>query len=108
MGGAGFSNPGLGRVTQITAATATVPAGVAGWIDTDVSAIVGTDPHKIWNVLCVLLAAGEIGARNPGSAADSKLTVTHTQLVSCDVNGHMELYRTPGTDTYFDFMGYLQ
>jgi hypothetical protein len=79
-------------------------------VDTDVSAIVGTDPHKVWVIVGFKNGTGTIGARAHGSAIDNSVPVnnTVTLMACCDVDGHMDLYRDPAVQMDYYFLGYLE
>ncbi len=110
----------LGRVVQTDQRppmfTPSVPnvfnvgAGAAGWIDTDVSAVTGTDVDKIWIVtsFCAGYAFQVQGARPHGSGVDtsisSGITVNFGQV---GATGHMDLYRG-ALDCLYYIQGYVK
>ncbi len=84
-----------------------IVAGAAGWVDTDLSAVLGTDNAKIWVVNCIHVAAGSLGVRTPGDTTDSKYVNNHSRLVHA-VAGHLEFYRDAGGDTYYQTSGWVK
>lgn len=105
----GITNPSLLSAIQLaTTSTSTIVAGAAGYIDTDVSAITGTDTRNVWIVQAIVVAAQLIGARAHGDTADPKLTNTFgIFLCRVDASGHMDLYRNAGNDVAYKINGYL-
>lgn len=102
---------GLSNFTHRTGVLFTVAAGVAGWVDTDVSAVTGLDTTKVWLISCESSPGGGIvGARPHGSALEPELNaqlVTST-LSKVDSTGHMDLRRIAGHDTKYTFIGYFE
>lgn len=93
------------RFTETDAPFMQVSAGGAGWIDSDCSAIVGTDSTKIWVVWCQTGGAHDKGVRRHGSTAAPIQTLDKTTLVQCDSSGHIDLYRNAAADAFYVFMG---
>jgi len=89
----------------------TVPAGAAGWIDTDVSAHTDTIERRIWLVYVAGIAgATNKGVRKHGSAIDTHVNTalsSFVAMVSVDATGHVDLYREPTGDNVYIFQGYL-
>lgn len=101
------------RFVPIDSVNFPILTGAAGWIDTDVSAVTGTNASRIWFISALQhTAAGQIGARVHGSAL-APLTPAvagwtgATLLACCDSTGHMDLYRNAGGDVDYQFIGYM-
>jgi hypothetical protein len=110
LGGGGLYNPKITQLTHIDAQGFAVPLGVAGWIDSDVSAITGTDINKVWIVVCRNTGASSAaGCRRHGDTKSPQTLawVTTTFLSCVDSSGHMDLYRDASVNNTYDFLGYL-
>jgi len=100
--------------TPVESSTHTVSrgAGAAGFVDTDCSAIVGTDPNKIWLVTVQHAAnTGVVGARATGETVDcsvaySLINTCISLLTRCSSTGHIDLYRNAVVFNYI-FVGYF-
>lgn len=101
-------NPSLTTFREVTVGLFGAPAGVAGWVDTDVSATTGVDTNRVWMVACVAGAAQDVGVRKHGNTGEPHFSTNHSQLTMVDSNGHVDLYRGPGADNYYSFIGYLE
>lgn len=96
------------RYTPIAAATFNVNLGVAGYVDTDVSATTGTNQNRYWLIIGHCGTWEYVGARAHGSAIDSKAYCTSCSLiVKVDASGHMDLYRNPSANAGYTFIGYF-
>lgn len=87
----------------------TVALGVAGYVDTDVSAVTGTDTTKLWVIIVFCNTTQYAGARKLGETADNKVQVksTFTIFSYVDSSGHMELYRNATTDCIYRIIGHF-
>lgn len=105
-----IDNPSKVSLVQIDISQFIVAAGAAGWVDTDVSAAVGSAWDKVWVIGVNALAAGDfVGARIHGSALSpyTKANNTLTLMSMADSSGHMDLYRQAGGNVEYNFIGYL-
>jgi len=98
------------RYKSITAALFNVVSGVAGYIDTNVSATTGTDTSKAWLINSHADGgSGLLGARTLGDTADPKTTGNDgTFIAYVSATGHLDLYRVAGGDNKYYLIGYLQ
>ena len=100
------------RFFPVATAQFSVPAGAAGWVDTNVSATTGTATDKLWVVVCETSGgSGITGVRAHGEAIDNKLLSNfrmYTQFSYVDVAGHVDLYRDGALGNFYTFVGYLQ
>jgi len=103
-----FAPPQI-RFVPINTATFDIVAGVAGYIDTDVSATTGVDTRRAWLVAIICGAALTAAARAHGTAESPAVTVNNsvTVLSHVDSAGHMDLYRNAGGDLHYWILGYL-
>lgn len=104
-----LQNPSKLTFTPVTVGIFTIVAGVAGWIDTDVSATTGVDPTKIW-VGHWRSAGGDVttGVRPHGGTGYVYATTPGIFICAVDNTGHMDFYRDAGTNITFYILGYLQ
>lgn len=97
--------------TQTNANTVTIVAGVAGWIDTDISSWAGTDTSKIWVFIswCNSLSQQQ-GVRDHGSILEPNTAVYNsaTFLSKIDSTGHMDFYRSPNNSIGYTRVGYFK
>lgn len=102
-------NPKLLSLTQINTAQFDVIGGAAGWIDTDVSATTGIDPNRVWIIGINVAASQMAGARDHGSALESRYQINLSGFTLSKVNsaGHMDLYRE-AADAHYYIMGHLE
>lgn len=85
--------------------TFTIALGVAGWIDTDCSAVVGSNTDKVWLVRNA--SGGQLaGVRPHGSVLDS-LIPDANHLSKPDAAGHFDFYRNAASDSYYTLMGWI-
>lgn len=99
-------NPGTIADHAIVSSETHIVGGAAGWVDTDLSGVLGVDDRRVWVVTAIHLAAGNLGVRTPGDTVDSKYTNQFTRLVHA-VAGHLELYRD-AVDTYYQISGWIE
>jgi hypothetical protein len=94
----------------IATAAFNVVAGVAGYVDTDVSATTGTDKRKLWVVVSFVNGLQTAGVRAKGSAIDSQVPANQctTLFTYVDNTGHVELLRNAGLDNTYRFIGWLK
>lgn len=88
-----------------------VPAGAAGYVDTDCSATVGTNPQRLWQVHARVIDGSTqlIGARVPGETADPSLTSAYAEFLAyCSAAGHIELYRNAAQNAGYYIIGYFE
>lgn len=98
------------RFTPIDTAIFTVNSGLAGYVDTDLSATTGTDTTKLWVIAVFKNGAGTVAARKHGEAANPAVTSNNsvTLFSYVDSAGHMDLYRDPALNTDYDLIGYIK
>jgi len=104
-------NPGFSKYTQITYVGFNVPAGGAGWVDTDVSAVTGTDTHKVWVVVAFSsITDKNVGIRPHGSALTPSMWASKstTLLTTVDSTGHADLLRDAAASIDYGFIGYFR
>lgn len=92
---------------SIASSETTIAAGAAGWVDTDLSAVLGTDNSRVWVVDCIHTLPSSLGVRTPGDATDPKYVNNHTRLVKAAL-GHLEFYRDGVNPNYYHISGYIQ
>jgi hypothetical protein len=87
-----------------------VSAGAAGYVNTDVSAITGTNTNRIWVIACQATASAYSGARAHGETLDNRsvINLTNTCFSKVDSNGHMDLYRNAAADVNYRFVGFFE
>jgi hypothetical protein len=103
-----LSRPGI-TIHHIDSTRITLVAGADEWVDTDVSAITGTDSSKIWLISIYNSGSGNTGARAVGSTTNPYVAASGTNTCMAKVNssGHMELRRAAVGNIFYDFLGYL-
>lgn len=86
-------------------------AGGPAWVDTDISALVGTGRKLILFRVSSSAGVGS-GVREPGSAVDTTFTANIGEYAPhfayCDANGHVEMYQAAGGNNNYQVIGYLQ
>lgn len=88
----------------------TVNSGVAGFIDTDVSATTGIDTGKIWCVSAIVagFASQTVAVRAHGSAIDTTTWGPFQTLFTyVDAAGHVDLLRNAAANVQYFFQGYF-
>lgn len=99
------------KLTLIDTVEYTIPAGAAGWIDTDCHVALGTDTRRIYLVnILTAGASSAVGARPHGSAtspAFSGNNTTHCE-VNVDTSGHIDFYRDAAVQNKYQVFGYLE
>ena len=88
----------------------TVVGGAAGFIETDVSAVIpGNARLSWWN--CYSAAVQKVGVRNTGSAIDTKhdanASVHNATGIARVIAGKVDLYRSAADNTYY-CLGYIR
>jgi len=111
MRGAGIINPGDLKFTPVNTAAFTVVAGVAGWVDTDVSATTGVNTRRVWLIVAQTNAQA-IGAREHGRTETPSVTLwsddSCTLMAMVDAAGHIDFYRNAVVTNTYVFLGYLE
>lgn len=103
------SHPQLRYHPLSTGGPFSIVGGAAGWIDTDVSAITGIDPTRVFLISMQATAAQDGGARAHGSALTPSqyVNLTNFGLSAVDSTGHMDLLRGAANMNYY-IIGYIE
>lgn len=104
-------NPSPPKFVSITTVPFTIPAGAAGWIDTDVSASINLGSRALLFRIFINGGNNTIGIRPAGSAVNNAdLWAGGSRsfgLISDHTNGHVELYRDAAADNIYYLEGYF-
>lgn len=92
----------------ITQSQYPVPAGAAGWVETDVSATTGINTHRTWLVHITGIGV-TLGIRSHGEIAEPYQYIISSSLGLTKVNnvGHVDLYRDAAVAANYTFIGYF-
>lgn len=103
---------GLTRFIELAPVDTAIVAGVAAWIDTDLSATLGAG-RKVCVFVCTSagVPTNGFGVRPNGSAIDTLVPLVPsvcTLLSECSATGHIDFYRDPGSNLNYRLVGYLR
>jgi hypothetical protein len=106
-----INNPGTKYTPAficVDAINYTMAAAGGGWIETDLSATVGTTP-RLWLINARCLAAVDLGARVTGETKAPIVPSCYDAafIVPGNATGHFDLVRNPGQVIYYSFVGYF-
>ena len=99
----------LGKMISINRTEYTLPAGVDGYVDTDISAVIPLGSQYVVG-FTFSTAVCEQGIREPGSLADPARSNDTGIYFFAGVspNSHVELKRNALVDVHFYFQGYYK
>lgn len=105
-------NPSVLRYTPVPPVQFTVNAGVAQWVDTDVSAVAGnpakTERYWLVQILVEGFATVPSGIREHGGAVDNSFAAgVQTQVTKTSATGRCDCFRQAGGAINYIFEGYF-
>lgn len=106
-----YNNPKQLRFVPITTVDQQRGTGTAGWVDTDVSAVIGTVSSRLYMVNAKVANLSEqiVGIRAHGEAVDNKVTAQNAIFITrVSTEGHVDVYRNATSAISYYFIGYFE
>lgn len=109
LGGAGFSNPGIGVYVPIAPTDYALVAGAAGFVDTDISASIPLGARLVEAFTYPENTVELVGIRDVGYAIDTRVNMDAWRFYFCrsrQTAGHIEIARNATNTIHCLITGY--